>query len=150
MTYPDKRMILPGKELLIAACRGLPHDDHPMLEAAGELAQLHEIRERTPMCEMDKLDRRRTQLIRAIDRWVTLATPVPDAAAQPHTETVGQLVDRLARLTAQAFVPLAQAPEPVFYDAWVRLVELADTYQDLVEELRVGTRRLPDGVTGPW
>ncbi|MFI9510088.1 DUF4254 domain-containing protein [Nocardia sp. NPDC052566] len=142
--YSDSGRMIPGKDLIIAACRGLPHDDHPMLEAAGELAQLHEIRERTPVCEMDKLDRRRTQLIRAIDRWVTLATPVPRGGAGTHTETVGQLIDRLARLTAQAFVPLSQAPEPVFYDAWVRLNELADTYQDLVDDLRTGTKRLPD------
>jgi hypothetical protein len=42
-------------------------------------------------------------------------------------------------------VPLAQAPDAVFYDAWVRVNELADHYQDLVDELRAGTRRLPDG-----
>ncbi|MEV5835962.1 DUF4254 domain-containing protein [Nocardia sp. NPDC052112] len=137
--------IVPGRDTLLAACRGLPHDDHPMLEAAGELAQLHEIRERTPISEMAKLDRRRAQLTRSIDRWVTLAMPVPCAAARLHSETVGQLVDRLARLTTQAFVPLSAAPEAVFYDAWVQLNELADIYQDLIDDLREGARRLPGG-----
>lgn len=136
--------MVPGRDMLLAAFRGLPHDDHPMLEAAGELAQLHELRERTPVSEMAKLDRRRAQLVRGIDRWVTLAMPVPGTAALPHTETVGQIVDRLARMTSQAFVPLSQAPEAVFYDAWVQLNELADTYQDLIDDLRDGTRRLPE------
>ncbi|WP_433202157.1 DUF4254 domain-containing protein [Nocardia sp. CA-107356] len=145
MRYVGSNRMIPGRDVLLAAFRGLPHDDHPMLEAAGELAQLHEIRERTPVCEMAKLDRRRTHLVRAIDIWVTLAMPVPCTAAQLHTETVGEIVDRLARMTTQAFVPLAHAPEAVFYDAWVQLNELADAYQDLVDELRAGTRRLPDG-----
>jgi hypothetical protein len=94
---------------------------------------------------MAKLDRRRAKLVRAIDLWVTLAMPVPFCIAGVHGETVGQIVDRLARMTTLAFVPLALAPEPVFYDAWVQLNELADAYQDLVDELRAGTRRLPDG-----
>ncbi|MFD0364442.1 DUF4254 domain-containing protein [Nocardia sp. GCM10030253] len=145
MGFPDNDRMVPGRDLLIAACRGLPHDDHPMLDAAGELAQLHEIRERTPVREMDKLDRRRAKLVRSIDLWVTLAMPVPFGAVGVHSETVGQIVDRLAEMTIQAFVPLAQAPDAVFYDAWVRVNELADIYQDLIDELRAGTRRLPDG-----
>ncbi|MET8774896.1 DUF4254 domain-containing protein [Nocardia sp. NPDC050713] len=138
--------MVPGKEQLVAACRGFPHDDHPMLEAAGELAQLHALRERTPAREVAKLDRRRDQLVRAIDRWMTLATPVPGGAAHAHSETVGRMVDRLAQLTTQACVPLAAAPDPVFYEAWVQVVELADVYQDLVDALQAGTRRVPDGV----
>lgn len=139
----DENWMVPGKDLLLAACRGLPHADHPMLEAAGELAQLHEMRERTPMLAMAKIDRRRTQLVRAIDRWVTLATPIPDGGAFMYCETVGRVVDRLAQLTTQARVPLAHAPDAVFYDTWVRVDELANAYQDLIEELRAGTRRLP-------
>lgn len=139
---PDRT--LPAKDLLLAAFRGLPHDDHPMLEAAGELAQLHLVRERTPATESVKIDRRRIQLIRGIDRWVTLATPVPEIAAPEHTETVGRMVDRLAGMTAQAFAALAFAPEAVFYDAWVQIEEMADGYQDLIDDLRSGIRRLPD------
>jgi hypothetical protein len=145
MRYPGNNRMVPGRDMLLAAFRGLPHDDHPMLDAAGELAQLHEIREQTPVRETAKLDRRRAKLVRTIDLWVTLAMPVPSTAASMHAETVGQIVDRLARMTAQAFVPLSQAPDAVFYDAWVQLNELADTYQDLIDELRAGTRRLPDG-----
>ncbi|MEV4235012.1 MULTISPECIES: DUF4254 domain-containing protein [unclassified Nocardia] len=144
MNVGNYRMV-PGRDMLLAACRGLPHDDHPMLEAAGELAQLHEIREQTPVSEMANQDRRRAQLVRSIDLWVALVMPVPSSQAQLHSETVGQLVDRLAGMTTQAFLPLSAAPEAVFYDAWVQLNELADSYQDLIDGLREGTRRLPGG-----
>ncbi|MBF6217872.1 MULTISPECIES: DUF4254 domain-containing protein [Nocardia] len=142
--------VIPGKELLLAAFRGLPHMDHPMLEAAGELAQLHQSRERTPASRCDKLDRRRAQLVRGIDRWVTLAMPIPPPAAPEHTETVGRMVDRLAMLAAQAHAALAHAPESVSYDAWVRIDELADGYQDLIDDLRAGARRLPEGRYDRW
>jgi hypothetical protein len=145
MRYPGNNRMVPGRDMLLAAFRGLPHDDHPMLELAGELAQLHGIRERTPLCDMAELDRHRARLVRSIDLWVTLATPVPSSAALMHTETVGQIVDRLARMTNQVFVPLSRAPDVVFYDAWVQLDELADVYQNLVDDLRAGARRLPDG-----
>ncbi|MFI6045654.1 DUF4254 domain-containing protein [Nocardia sp. NPDC051321] len=145
---PDRT--LPAKDLLLAAFRGFPHDDHPMLEAAGELAQLHLVRERTPAAESVKIDRRRIQLMRTIDRWVTLGTPVPEIAAPEHTETVGRMVDRLACMTAQAFAALAFAPEAVFYDAWVQIEEMADGYQDLIDDLRTGIRRLPDDPYDQW
>ncbi|WP_431969440.1 DUF4254 domain-containing protein [Nocardia sp. bgisy134] len=141
MSETTDNWMVPGKEQLVAACRGLPHDDHPMLEAAGELAQLHVLRERTPRYEMAKLDRRRVQLVRSIDRWMTLATPVPGSGAHAHNETVGGMVDRLAQLVAQACVPLSAAPDPVFYDAWLQVVELADRYQDLVDALQTESAR---------
>ncbi|MFI9404186.1 DUF4254 domain-containing protein [Nocardia sp. NPDC052316] len=144
LNHPGNDRTLPGKDLLLAAFRGFPHEDHPMLEAAGELAQLHLVRERTPATESVKIDQRRIQLVRTIDRWVTLATPVPEVAAPEHTETVGRIVDRLAGMTAQAFAALAYAPEAVFYDAWVQIEALADGYQDLIDDLRYGIRRLPD------
>ncbi|MGO4647570.1 hypothetical protein AB4305_21770 [Nocardia sp. 2YAB30] len=150
MTQTADDRAIPGKELLLAAFRGLPHLDHPMLEVAGELAQLHQVRERTPAIRSGKLDRRRLQLARGIDRWVTLATPIPDSRAPEHTETVGRMVDRLAMLTTQAFVVLGYAPEAVFYDAWIQIDELADAYQDLIDDLLAGTRRLPEGRYDRW
>ncbi|MFC4374782.1 hypothetical protein ACFO5K_11795 [Nocardia halotolerans] len=137
------RTTLPGRDMLLAALRGLPHDDHPVLDAAGELAVLHQLRERVPVREAAGIDRRRWQLMRAIDRWVILAAPVPFAAADEHCETLGGLVDRLARHSALAFVALAGAPEPVFYDEWVRLDDLADSYQRLIDDLWAGVRSLP-------
>ncbi|WP_280346082.1 hypothetical protein [Nocardia neocaledoniensis] len=135
--------LLPDRDLILAAIRGLPHDDHPLLDAAGELAVLHQLRERTPLSESAALERRRTRLMRAIDRWVILAAPVPFAAADEHCETLGGLVDRMAGHSAQAFGALAGAPDAVYYDEWVRLDDLADSYQRLVDDLRAGVRRLP-------
>ncbi|WP_036527536.1 hypothetical protein [Nocardia sp. CNY236] len=150
MDQTSENWTIPDKEPLLAACRGLPHVDHPMLEAAGELAALHRTREHTPAARCGPFDRRRVQLARGIDRWVTLATPVPPAVAPEHSETVGRVVDRLAMLSAQVFVGLACAPEAVFYEASIQLGELADGYQDLVDDLRVGARRLPEEYYDRW
>ncbi|MFD3506900.1 hypothetical protein [Nocardia sp. NPDC058666] len=143
MRHCAREEMLPGRDVLLAAFRGLPHDDHPILDAAGELAILHQLRERIPCGEADRIDRRRAQLMRSIDRWVILAAPVPPAAADEHCETLGDLVDRLAQHSSQAFVALAGAPESVFYDEWIRLDDLADSYERLIDDLWSGARSLP-------
>ncbi|MFC9871418.1 hypothetical protein [Nocardia salmonicida] len=143
MRHSGRGAMLPGRDVLLAAFRGLPHDDHPILDAAGELALLHQLRERTPLSESERIDRRRAQLMRAIDRWVILAAPVPPAAADEHCETLGYLVDRLAKHCFMTFVALAGAPESVFYDEWIRLDDLADSYERLIEDLWSGVRSLP-------
>ncbi|MFI1237152.1 hypothetical protein [Nocardia salmonicida] len=143
MRHSGRGAMLPGRDVLLAAFRGLPHDDHPILDAAGELALLHQLRERTPLSESERIDRRRAQLMRAIDRWVILAAPVPPAAADEHPETLGYLVDRLAKHCFLTFVALAGAPESVFYDEWIRLDDLADSYERLIEDLWSGVRSLP-------
>lgn len=53
------------------------------------------------------------------------------------------MINRLAQLTMQAFLALANAPDWVYYDAYVIVLDLADAYQDLVDEVAVGIRRLP-------
>ncbi|WP_429454961.1 DUF4254 domain-containing protein [Nocardia sp. GP40] len=136
--------IFPSKDLVLAACRGFPViGNHPVLDAASELALLHQIRECTPVSELEEIDWRRTRLVLSIDRWVRIAAPVPFEAARTHTETIGQVIDRLAQLTMQAFLALANAPDWVYYDAYVIVLDLANAYQDLVDEVAVGIRRLP-------
>ncbi|MBC7302548.1 MAG: hypothetical protein H5T78_16595 [Nocardia sp.] len=135
--------MLPGRDVLLAAFHGLPHDDHPVLAAAGELALLHQLRARTPLSESERIDRRRAQLMRAIDRWVILAAPVPPAAADEHCETLGGLVDRLAQHCSRAFAAPAGAPASVFRDEWLRLDNLADSYERLIDDLWSGARSLP-------
>jgi hypothetical protein len=135
---------------VLAACRGFPiFTDHPMLDAAGELAVLHQTRERTPSCELVEIDWQRTRLMQVIDRWVTLVTPIPFPAARLHTHTMGQVVDQLAQLTVHTYIALAAAPDSLCYDASVRLDELGDGYQDLADELVRGPCRLPE-ITTPW
>lgn len=139
MTDTIDDWMLPGKGSILAACRGRPSSTgHPMLVAAGELARLHAARERTPSGRTGPLDRRRIQLVRAIDRWVTLATPVPGEQIRPGEETIGRLVDRLAYQTALAYLP----DDPA-HPSSPRMVALADSYQVLLDELRTGTRRPP-------
>lgn len=143
MRHSAREAMLPGRDVLLAAFQGLPHDAHPFLAAAGELALLHQLRERTPLSESERIDRRRAQLMRAIDRWVILAAPVPSAAADEHCETLGGLVDRLAKHCSQTFGTSAGAPESVFHDEWIRLDDLADSYERLIEDLWSGVRSLP-------
>jgi len=138
MTDTIDDWMLPGKSSLLAACRGRPPAGHPMLAAAGELTRLHATWERTPSTKTAPLDRRRVQLVRAIDRWVTLATPVPGGVARPHDDTIGHLVDRLAHQTVLAYLP----DDPA-HPSSPRMVALADCYQALLDELRTGTRRPP-------
>ncbi|WP_378733311.1 DUF4254 domain-containing protein [Nocardia brasiliensis] len=123
---------------------------HPMLDAAAELAKVHETREITAACDGQKLAWRRIELIRAIDEWIAEAAPPPFPAATLHTETVGQVVDRLAQLTNQTFIALAHASDDLFQDSWVRLWDLACAYQDLIDELNKGTRRLPSTFLHLW
>ncbi|WP_327116544.1 hypothetical protein OHB12_04905 [Nocardia sp. NBC_01730] len=136
--------LLPDKDLITAACRGMPTlTTNPMLDAAAELAVLHQTRECTPWSRLREIDAQRAQLMHTVDLWVTLATPIPFPAARINSQTVGQVVDQLAELTMQAFAALADAPDPVLYDAQVRLDEMAAAYQDLMDELAAGTRRVP-------
>ncbi|MGW5573806.1 hypothetical protein ACWEVD_21650 [Nocardia thailandica] len=130
---------LPDRDAVLAALRGLPHDGHPMLTAAAELVALHRRRERGPVVAAAEVDRRRAHLVRTIDRWAVLATPVPACWAQVSRESVGSLVDRLAALSEAVFA----VPDEFFYAEWRRLDALAHDYQELIEALRAGTHTLP-------
>ncbi|WP_435590816.1 hypothetical protein [Nocardia sp. bgisy118] len=135
---------LPNKDAILAACRGFPPvQDDPILDAAAELAVLHQSREQTPISGLAGLDRHRGELMSTIDCWVRMVTPVPFAAARVHTHTMGQVIDRLAQLTVLTYIALSAAYDEVFYDSTDFLDELADGYEFLAEELAQGIRRLP-------
>lgn len=135
---------LPDKDAVLAACRGFPNMlDHPMLDAAAELAILHQTREHTPLCALQEIDWQRTLVMSAIDQCAMAATPIPFPAAKTHTHTMGQVIDQLAQLTVHTYIALAAAPDPLFYDASLRLTEDARAYQNLADELACGIRRLP-------
>lgn len=142
---------LPGKELVLTACRGFPNfRNHPMLEAVGELAALHASREQTPASKLSGIDRHRAGLMHVIDLWVVLATPVPYPAAPVHPHTMGETIDQLAHLTWYTHTALAHAPERVFYESLVELTELGDAYQALADDLTHGIRQLPTTITTVW
>ncbi|WP_406279130.1 hypothetical protein OH799_11440 [Nocardia sp. NBC_00881] len=141
---------LPDKDVLLAACRGFPTiTEHPMLDAAGELAVLHQTWEQTPWCALEDINWHRTRLMHDIDEWVSWATPIPFPGAKTHTHTMGQVVDQLAQLTAQTYIALAAAPDGLFYDVRAQVDEFGDAYQDLADDLACGIRRLPL-LTTPW
>ncbi|WP_043678283.1 DUF4254 domain-containing protein [Nocardia vulneris] len=141
---------IPGRELLLMACRGMPLiTAHPILDAAAELAQIHAELETTATPD-ERLSWHRIQLVASIDTWVRDTVPPAFPAAPLHTETLGQVVDRLAQLTHHTFVALAYASDALYGDAWARLLDLASGYQNLIDELHNGTRRLPATFLGPW
>ncbi|MGA6190751.1 DUF4254 domain-containing protein [Nocardia iowensis] len=135
---------LPTRGQVLQACRGTA-GDHPLLRAARELTALHERRlsaARESTCELDEY---RANQVRDVDRWVTAQLPVPHGGAYLHTETVGAILDRLARLTACANAALSHESDWDLWFALERLAELAIAYEDLTHELSSGRRRLPRG-----
>ncbi|MBF6397900.1 DUF4254 domain-containing protein [Nocardia cyriacigeorgica] len=136
---------LPTAAQLLTACRGFPDDANgPLVDAAVELGRLHSDRLATPAEGVERIDWRRAQLVLEIDRFVLLAVPVPYPGARIHTETVGRVIDRLAELTAHTYCALAAPSNSTYIDVCARLDELASAYQDLIDDLAAGTRRLPD------
>ncbi|MGQ4600548.1 DUF4254 domain-containing protein [Nocardia sp. R6R-6] len=137
--------VLPSKDLLLEACTGSIRQPHPVLEAAYELASLHEALQDTPHAQRQEIDRHRTRLTRDIDHWVASALPQALGAAYMHTETIGAVVDRLAEYSVLAHTALSRdTQQPHIHYIWRQLAELALGYGDLSFELTTGARRLPN------
>ncbi|MFI5781646.1 DUF4254 domain-containing protein [Nocardia sp. NPDC051570] len=133
--------LLPPKDLLLQACRGLEPGEHLVLRCACRLAELHELR--LTVTATADIDRQRAQLVHEIDRWVAAELPAAPGGARLHTETVGAVVDRLAQFSALAYLALTATPAWLADDAWRRLAELANAYADLATEVSAGRCRLP-------
>ncbi|PXX60289.1 uncharacterized protein DUF4254 [Nocardia tenerifensis] len=129
---------------MLHACRG-GEADHPVLRAARELTTLHERRFTEAGETVREIDDFRARHVRDIDRWVAAHLPPARGGAYLHTETVGAILDRLAQLAAFAYLALAEEADWDLWFAWERLAELAVGYEDLVDELSAGRRRLPGG-----
>jgi hypothetical protein len=132
---------LPGKTAILRACAGSIVSTHPILLAAYELTTLHTARLTTDTAEITC---NRALLMRTIDRSVAEAHPHSPAAAYLHTESLGTVIDRLARYTAEAHAALRNhAGEPHRHHLWQRLAELACGYADLAIDIDSGRRTLP-------
>ncbi|MQY20517.1 DUF4254 domain-containing protein [Nocardia macrotermitis] len=136
---------LPTKSELLHACRGIAYDHHPILLAAHTLTLLHERRLGAEPSETLEIDDERARRVRAVDSWTTETLPPAHGAAYVHTETLGAVVDRVARYTAVAYAALTGLRGTDLGDAWEQLAELAIGYEDLVTEVHTGRRRLPGG-----
>ncbi|TLF92935.1 DUF4254 domain-containing protein [Nocardia cyriacigeorgica] len=136
---------VPCADQVLQACRGCPAAvaHHPVLSAAAELADLHARQTRHPRADADEIAWQRATLMLVIDKCVAVSTPTPFPAARVHTETVGGVVDRLAQFTVDAYRALTGTADDEYHRACNRLADLATAYQDLVDELAAGTRRLP-------
>lgn len=137
----------PPKIEVLQACRCAEYPPHTVLDYAHELAVLHERRLSARNGDLDDIDSERERVIGEIDRWVLLELPPAHGSAWIHTETLGSVLDRLARFTAKAYAALAgsTAGDWELWDAWERLAELAVAYEDLTAEVAAGRRRLPGG-----
>lgn len=145
--------ILPTSDLLLRACRGHRVIGGPLLWFARDLAVLHERRligrggaepDNTPAVVIE-IDRRRTELVMAIDDWISRSVPQHRLGATLHTETVGSVIDRIAEASVRAHHALMtmDANDELLHIAWHHLAELADAYDDLITDVLAGRRRLP-------
>ncbi|MFI9511242.1 DUF4254 domain-containing protein [Nocardia sp. NPDC052566] len=139
---------LPSRDEILEAFVGhLIRKPDPVLYAAMELAGLHKARLRAAAegAGTDEIDHRRTILAHSIDCWVAVEVPHARQGALLHTETVGAVIDRLARFCVAAHEVLMRSTSEVErHHAWQRLAELAVAYGDMVFEVSAGIRRVPD------
>ncbi|MFI5782965.1 DUF4254 domain-containing protein [Nocardia sp. NPDC051570] len=136
---------LPTKAQLLNACRGVDYDTHPILRAAHALTGIHERHLTAPHPGIPELKTQRAHLMTEIDRCAVRSLPPAHGAARIHTETIGAVIDRMARFTALAYAALSGSPAPDLGNTWGHLAELAVAYEDLIDELHTGRRRLPGG-----
>lgn len=145
--------ILPTSDLLLRACRGYRVIGGPLLWFSRDLAVLHERRligrggsepDHDPATVVE-IERRRTELVMAIDDWISRSIPQHRLGATLHTETIGSVIDRIAEASVRAHHALMtlDANDEILHVAWHHLAELADAYDDLVADVLAGRRRLP-------
>ncbi|MCM6773932.1 DUF4254 domain-containing protein [Nocardia sp. CDC159] len=134
---------LPTKTQLLHACRGIDYADHPILHAAHALTGIHESHLAAEHPGIPESKSHRARLITEIDRHVARSLPPAPGSARIHTETIGAVVDRMAHFTAIAYAALAGSHPTTLGDVWEHLAELAVGYEDLIDELHTGRRRLP-------
>lgn len=145
--------ILPSSDLLLRACRGYRVVGGPMVWFTRDLAVLHERRligrgGSEPAHDpptLIEIDRRRNELVMAIDDWISRSIPQHRLGATLHTETIGAVIDRIAEASVRAHHALMtlDANDEILHVAWHHLAELADAYDDLVADVLAGRRRLP-------
>lgn len=157
---------LPGSADLVRACteaKKRVNGGHPILDVAAQLASQHrvqwsaedDIRDHPhddhtvaeAKRQIDALNLVRIELVDQIDCWAERSLD-GDPTASLHTETLGQITDRLAiAWVRSAQLGALAGRDPDRRDdarrALTLLAQLCDAYDDLVRDLRAGRRRLP-------
>lgn len=138
---------LPTAPQLLCAFQGRRFQDRVMLRSAHALAQLHARRGRTlDMALVAEIDCRRAELTDDINDWIAQEVPQHRNGASLHTESLGAVIDRMARSWVRANQAIdADGPRSDnTHRHWYHLAELVDGYTDLITDVAGGRRRLPE------
>ncbi|WTZ54219.1 DUF4254 domain-containing protein [Nocardia sp. NBC_01388] len=139
--------VLPTAPQLLCAFQGRRFQDRVLLRSAHALAELHERRaEIGDSLLVAEIDCRRTELVDDINDWVEQELPQHRSGALLHTESLGAVVDRMARswVEANQVIDHDGAGSDNTHKHWYHLAELVDGYTDLVIDVAGGRRRLPE------
>ncbi|WP_406280271.1 DUF4254 domain-containing protein [Nocardia sp. NBC_00881] len=138
---------LPTAPQLLSAFQGRRFEDRELLRSAHALAELHarraQVRDAALIAEMDC---RRCELVDDINEWIAQEVPQHRNGASLHTESLGAVVDRMARswVDANQVIDAEGARSGNTHKHWYQLAELVDGYTDLVADVAGGRRRLPE------
>lgn len=138
---------LPTAPQLLCAFQGRRFQDREMLRSAHALAELHARRVQVrDMALVAEIDCRRSELIDDINDWITKEVPQHRNGASLHTESLGAVIDRMARSWVKANQAIdADGPRSDnTHRHWYHLAELVDGYTDLIADVSCGRRRLPE------
>ncbi|WP_054814244.1 DUF4254 domain-containing protein [Nocardia arizonensis] len=139
--------VLPTAPQILCAFQGRRFQDRELLRSAHALAELHarraEVRDAFMVAEIDS---RRGELIDDINDWIAQEIPQDRYGAILHTESLGAVVDRMARswVDANQAIDVEGPRSGNTHKHWYHLAELVDGYTDLVTDVVGGRRRLPE------
>ncbi len=139
--------VLPTAPQLLCAFQGRRFQDRELLRSAHALAELHERRAQVRDAALiAEIDCRRGELVDDINDWIVAEMPLHRNGASLHTESLGAVVDRMARswVDANQAIDLDGARSDTTHKHWYHLAELVDGYTDLVTDVTGGRRRLPE------
>lgn len=135
--------VFPAAELL-TALSGIRSPQHPISAWAVDL--LHRCRmRREGDLDFCTWSQHRSIVVHGINTWAHAHAPQHLHGARLHTETVGDVIDRIARVydAFQVRQLRYRADDPHVHQAWSHVAELYVAYQDLAVEVLQGRRRLP-------
>jgi hypothetical protein len=137
--------VLPTAPQILCAFQGRRFQDRELLRSAHALAELHARRREVRDVLVAEIDCRRSELVDDINEWIAQEIPQHRNGASLHTESLGAVVDRMARswVDANQAIDVDGARSDNTHKYWYHLAELVDGYTDLVTDVAGGRRRLP-------
>ncbi len=139
--------VLPTAPQILCAFQGRRFQDRELLRSAHALAELHARRAEVRNAHLiAEIDCRRSELVDDINDWIAQEVPQHRNGASLHTESLGAVVDRMARswVNANQAIDVDGPRSDNTHKRWYHLAELVDGYTDLVTDVAGGRRRLPE------